>query len=703
MANVLFITGDVGPAEGSIYSNLISHGHNVSTYHTSGRWIPHDKSMPLWMGGYTSRRSPLARNWFRREIASKDIDVCISSGLMASSFAARNYDEHYYPLLWRGSLNFSGRYFTEAFADIIRSSDRLLLEDTWEMDQATAKHSPLPHLRMKYPIPSSRSYLTSDSGDIAIIHSKSAENMARQMLHAGQEMLDPSRRIQNIDIASLYTSRDLAAGRDLYDVLSERLQDFSYAVFVGTGPHHSTVIRALMNDRDRFVVDQTIGMAELSRELQLPHRARGLRCIQLMTEITGLKQTDETSTVSNEQHQTRNDFVAVLEELWQQEYEPWFEQVPALESQEPLNIYFSVGSLEEKVNGARPQRVRNMHDAFTHKQALTVYGSSDQALKRRSRLAKELMKQGRAGGIFYGENHTQPMPMHRSELVADLLDSFAQMGGRSMWFVRDMHWLGAFDEDPWSEQLALELRKNGLHELRQIEDKVDLLAAPSDAAGEGFNQLLEKAGDRGRDWFPLPPAVQPQNIVDDRGHNSLDGVTVLYAGGISSIYSMGIYLSALRNTADTVLIDFVVRKPEEASLREELARLGLLDSDRVRILNTTMNLYRSRTSQTLGAILMESEYAKYSFPYKTMTMIERGYPILCFSDMGIADFVESNKLGIAVERTEASIRDGIEKLIQTGAPGVPGARTAEVWEARVEEISQALASAARNAGRQRRE
>jgi len=81
MANVLFLTGDIGPAEGSIYSDLKSNGHRVSTYNVAGRWLPNEPGVPLWMNGNNLRHSPMARNWFARSIQSKEIDSTISSGL----------------------------------------------------------------------------------------------------------------------------------------------------------------------------------------------------------------------------------------------------------------------------------------------------------------------------------------------------------------------------------------------------------------------------------------------------------------------------------------------------------------------------------------------------------------------------------------------------------------------------------------------
>jgi hypothetical protein len=178
--------------------------------------------------------------------------------------------------------------------------------------------------------------------------------------------------------------------------------------------------------------------------------------------------------------------------------------------------------------------------------------------------------------------------------------------------------------------------------------------------------------------------------VDDDRLVPCDGITLLYSGGISEIYGMDRYLTALTELDKSVLIDFVVRKPEIEPLQLELNRLGLLDSGRTRILHTTMDLYQPRTSRTIGAVLLDSEYAKLSFPYKTVTMIERGYPILCYSDMGIADFVVSNDLGLAVERTVEAVLEGVNTLIEHGASGMGTARLEETWENRVRTIEQLL-------------
>lgn len=693
MNNVLLLTNGIGPAEGAILSNLKMAGHEVLTYNVAGQWYPRQQTVPFWMRGYRTRISPMARNWFNRVIAPKNIDRVITSGLDAAAFAAHNTNSSFYPLLWRGDLDFSPRNqtLTEGFADLTRSSDRLLLEDPWEMDKAVSKSSQVTHLRMRYPTPPARNYLSVDTRRVAILYPPSDFTTAEEILDAARTSFGAKVDVELVNINALYQAKDLAKGLDFYETLKLRLREYSFAIFLGTGPHHSTVLRALQYDKEKIVVDQTIGMAFLSDQLDLPHRARKLRCVQIMKEI--LEADDSVADVREDfkSPELKDDYLQSLDLLWRQQFDRHYEELPAVDNNQQLNVFFSVAALQDLTTGARPQRIRNMHGAFSDRfDSLSIFGAQP-FFERRLNFALQLIDEGRAAGTFYGENSTTPMTPDLSQQLAGFLQKFSNAGGRSMWFVRDLHWLESFEKSPWSQERRAELKTHGLHELQAISKTVDHLAAPSLRAGEGFNQLISEVGGESHDWIPLPPAVQPQNIIDDSTTVAKsDGITVLYSGGISEIYGMNLYLSALAEISDDILADFVVREAETEPLRIALEQLELLDSARARILHTTMDLYRSRTKRTIGVVLLDSDYAKFSFPYKTVTMIERGYPILCFSDMGIADFVTSNNLGVVTERSAESIRDGIRLLIDKSVPGLPATRANETWAARVKLIEEVL-------------
>src|SRR5699024_2862314 len=317
-----------------------------------------------------------------------------------------------------------------------------------------------------------------------------------------------------IDIRTLYTAKDLANGIEFSDALKARLGEYSFAIVLGTGPHHSTIIRALKNDKERIVVDQRVGISWLSRNLNLPYRARGLRCIQQMKDLIEGTRLSEIPEQYSVPQKTQGDYLTTLEKVWRQELDQYYEELPAVVNSEPLDIFFSVGPIQDVTNGARHQRVRNMHDAFARRNSFNVYGTR-QFLDRRLKLARNLLSEGRTAGIFYGENSTTPMTKELTDKLAEFLETFLSSGGRSMWFVRDLHWLEQFQESPWTPKRTAELKSNGLYELEKLGDRSDILAAPSFEAGQGFNQLLNKVQDSSRVWQPLPPAVEPQNVVDD--------------------------------------------------------------------------------------------------------------------------------------------------------------------------------------------
>src|SRR5699024_8461232 len=131
------------------------------------------------------------------------------------------------------------------------------------------------------------------------------------------------------------------------DALRARLQQYSFAIILGTGPHHSTIIRALQKDKNRIVVDQRVGLGWLSHELDLPHRARGLRCVQKMQEVVTSTKLSELPEQQPSSTTLDSDFLTTLQTLWQQNLETYYEELPAVHEQGPLNIFFSVGPVQD--------------------------------------------------------------------------------------------------------------------------------------------------------------------------------------------------------------------------------------------------------------------------------------------------------------------------------------------------------------------
>ena len=120
-----------------------------------------------------------------------------------------------------------------------------------------------------------------------------------------------------------------------------------------------------------------------------------------------------------------------------------------------------------------------------------------------------------------------------------------------------------------------------------------------------------------------------------------------------------------------------------SKLEDLLAEHGLADRPGLRITTVPLEWYVPATRTVVGVVLLGGEYARFSFPYKTMSLIERGYPVLCFADMGIADFLERNRVGLGVARSSEAIRAGIDALVRDGAPGMTDAQRTQSWAARV--------------------
>lgn len=140
-------------------------------------------------------------------------------------------------------------------------------------------------------------------------------------------------------------------------------------------------------------------------------------------------------------------------------------------------------------------------------------------------------------------------------------------------------------------------------------------------------------------------------------------MTVVYSGGIGEIYRMDNFLRAVQilNEND-FFFDFIVRKDEQSQLEESLLDCGIVIGDRVRLLNVDFEDYVPRTSKAIGVVLLDGDYAKFSFPYKTMSFIEKRFPVLTYDDMAISDFVTDENIGLSCGRSTPNIMDALMKL-----------------------------------------
>lgn len=693
MTKVLLLTRGFGPAQAQVYSSLRSAGHVVEILDVNGHWLRGGAEIPLWMRGYRLRRSPLATGYMMQFIESRKVDQVIAMGLEPGAFAGENIARPFIPWLLRGSLDFSAARIGMGtdFSVLNSSAGRLLLDDEWEMDKASAKGSTVPHLRTPQLLGSGHAVLSRDAQPkVALLH---PHDMAVERLEIYRETLAAvlgRTPVVPVQVESLYRARDLGRDRRLEPTARARLEGYTHAVLLGTSPHYGAVLGTLAGDWPRIAVEQTIGSGNLAGDLGLKNSARGLKLATVVREmVSGEVETAPGVTRHPRLTHDGEDVLDVLNELMAISVPPGYEELAAMKSSGPLNVFYSVAGLQDRTNGARPQRIRNMAEAMDEQQPALRIFSSDNGFSRRARALQAMLEKGRPAGLFYGENSTSPIASERAvDQLQRLMDDFRAAGGRSAWFVRDFHWLDTIDGYLDEDALRDEVTRRGLKELRQIGDRADVLLAPCAESGEGFNRLLTEHGESAREWKPMPPAVAAANVMDAASLDPAeDGTTLLYAGGLNSVYGMDLYLTAIRDQVDEFLLDFVVREDDVPFLHSLLERHGLADaSDRVRIQTMPLDLYRPRTTTCLGMILLDSEYARFSFPYKTVSMIERGFPILCYDDMAIADFVCRLSVGVACARTPEGIRQGIERLTAARAPGLAEARHTQTWNARVNEL-----------------
>ncbi|CAM3634762.1 hypothetical protein E4A47_01665 [Micrococcus flavus] len=712
----LLMTTGAGPAEGRLLQDAELHGHEVDVLDVGGhRWLRRTPGLPSapiysWTGAPAlhAAGNQIARS-LRRVMAAGRYDIVLASGLGACAFASRFVEEEFVPLLWRGDLDFTAAR-EHATADVLRvasSVDRLFLEDEWEFDKALSKGSRAAHLLHPRPAPVA---LAGDGEDITPLLETPAPAPQVLLLHPERHDLDrlaaqeralraavtdlPSAGIDSASASSLLRARDLLADRDLRHVARTRLRGASHVVLVGSSRDHAAVADLLVDagHADRLVIEDVLGMHDWLRLHPHVRSGRGLRlAAELRACLAGEPATGPAPHPALVR-EPASDLLGAYAAAMQRPVEPLHEDLAALRHDGPLEVFFATTPLEDRTDGARPLRVRAMAEAMDASAPAVRISSVPAVFARRAALVRRALDAGRPAGLLYGENSTSPIADPTvAEGLADLLGRVRAAGGRSMWFVRDLHWLddleGYLDDDAQREQV----RSAGLRELELMAGAADALAAPSTESGMLFDDLIRRHGRGGHAWVAVPPGVEPRAVVDAAdAFPAEDGVTLLYAGGVSSVYGLDLYLEAAAGLEADVRLDFVVRVGERAHLEELLERHGLADRSGVRITTVPLEWHVPLTRSVVGSVLLGSGYAALAFPFKTMSLVERSHPILCFSDMAIADLVQGEGLGTAVERDVASVRAGLQRLVAEGAPGMAAAQRAHSWGMRMAAVRAAV-------------
>ena len=370
-----------------------------------------------------------------------------------------------------------------------------------------------------------------------------------------------------------------------------------------------------------------------------------------------------------------------------------------------FDLFYSVSPIEDNASGARPMRLKNVAKAGQAFGNVITITSNERIFERRFHEVERLIGAGYRLRIVYGESSTSPHATVEALLnFRRLLELARRAKATTVYFIRDLHWLSPDAEVAAGgvKAIAPDIRARGNLELQIVEELVDIAAAPSAASARMFDELLGNEVSLGP-WLALPPAVSNENACQLQDAVADEGVTFVYSGGIGSVYRMETYLDAVASLCERDLLafekaplvrfDFIVREPEVKELLDQLAERGLDRFENIRILHTSFDSYVASTTRAVGVVLLDSDYGRQSFPYKTVSYLEHGYPVLAFEDMGNSDFLRAHGIGILAPRELAGVSE-IMRQIRDGTIRWPSIDKAPTWSD--------LWSTVRAAGQQRR-
>ena len=173
------------------------------------------------------------------------------------------------------------------------------------------------------------------------------------------------------------------------------------------------------------------------------------------------------------------------------------------------------------------------------------------------------------------------------------------------------------------------------------------------------------------------------------------GCTLLYAGGIGGFYRQDVFLEAVAELSrdEGIRLDLVVPAREVDSLREQLASAGVSPDAAVRVIVEDLTRYLPATRDVVGVVLFDGHYAAHAFPFKTVSMLERGLHVLCFDQMAVADFLRPYGAGLLCDRDPASVVEAVRTYRERpDRLPVEQLLEEESWAARVRQLEALLAT-----------
>lgn len=693
--------------EGNLLTAHKVAGEQVWFYHvTENRFYPEGIEISeSWLDLRTTPSGHILRTrYFQALVQRHSIKRILAVGLTAAGFASRVLDAYEYtPILLRGDLDFSirRRGHAENFNALAESASRILLEDSFEMDKAAAHGSTIAHLKYpRFSVVSGRILLTDPQvKKVALVYDGAADDIktATQLDYYEKALSDAGFTSKRIDIRQLYSTVDLKMGRTFPATMKYRIGDCSSCIIIGDSRNTSTVVAGLSGQSDRVYIDDTFNSSLIYAGSDYANAGRGVALVEKL--IHSDLGNDFTSLTLTADLLPSEQALAVLDELANMAV-PWFYEPLANSGDDAsFDVFFTVAPIENRASGARPQRIRNIAGAFAKGRPTVMVSSNMDALKRKSSYIQWLVGNGFRPRFFYGENSTAPIATYDGlHLLVVLMASLRAAGCINGWFVRDLHWL-----DPENGYLAASSTEHktivarGIHEIEAVSEVSDVFFAPNEESAAGFTALLGRHNPSKIKWVALPPGISTSNTLSvhpsDPPISSEQRTTFVYSGGVGEVYNMDLYVQAISQLdPQRYYFDFIVRQDEQELLAKSFEGLSPESIASVRILSLDLIDYIPRTTRCVGVILISSTYANFSFPYKTVSMIERGYPILTYTDMAIARFVHSELVGMTCERTVESITDAMYEISRSdyATYRFVECREANSWEMRAKHIRHSL-------------
>lgn len=644
----------------------------------SSRVLHPSMSTPLWAKPFSNPSSQtLTRRYFRQLVRNHGVSQVIAIGLHTALPISRLLPDLEIDLvILQGELDFAFRPSRKRsrFLSAVGVASRLWFDDHLEMDKAVGHGSNKPHfLTPVASLPTQLWDTTREKPRIAFVFPDNwIETKVREEIDTVLDWCPPDTEKIEVTAGSLYGYQDLTLNRGFPGTFKYRLGAIpTHVVILGNSRNHLAIISAFgLAGSQRLFIDGTITNQFIARRagIDSAHVARGAALGQrLGSNVASYKASQKLKKLSS----TISSGDEALETFRRARQEPvdwWFEEGVVDPSHEYVDLFFATAPIEDRADGARPQRIRAMSEAMYREAAslvrLTANGS---ILRRRSLAMLYLLDKGVKPGLGYGENSTAPMPVNSLELFVPFLQRITARGLRFGWFVRDLHWLS--DETDAYKDLTqdelLDMRKRGVRELDSISSVGARLFAPSHQAGEKFSKLLQQTGyKRDYTWNALPPGVSPEQTlaVTESEELDLDCLHISYTGGFSGIYDVDILFQALQEIELNWTLDLVVRPDDVPLVQEAAARLP---RERISIKTGEFKNWRAKPGKNVGIVLLNSRYGNATFPFKTISYLEKRVPILSYEGGSAAEFAEAFGVGVTCKPTVKSVRHALVSLAQS--------------------------------------